>query len=78
MNYVILVYAYNAGILAGIHPCGIITMIAELFGAESKAQVYGHLHAYLHDNEKATKFVKNHTACTCTSMYSVNNRCNML
>ena len=31
------------GILAGIHPCGVITMIGELFGAESKGQVYIHI-----------------------------------
>ena len=33
---------YFAGVLAG-----------ELFGAESKGQVYGHLHAYLFDNESS-------------------------
>ena len=50
-----------AGILAGIHPCGVITMIGELFGAESKGQVYGHLHSYLHDNEISTKNLGDHT-----------------
>lgn len=29
------------GILAGIWPCGIITLISELFISESKTQVYG-------------------------------------
>ena len=34
------------GILAGIHPCGTITLVGELFGAKSKGQVYRHLHSY--------------------------------
>lgn len=42
------------GILAGVHPCGTITLLGELFGAESKGQVYGHLHSYLFDNESLT------------------------
>jgi hypothetical protein len=44
----------TAGILAGMWPCGTITMLGELFGAESKGQVYGHLHSFLHDNHKLT------------------------
>ena len=40
--------------LAGVHPCGIISLIGELFGAESKGQVYGHLHSYFSSNECAT------------------------
>ena len=32
----------HVGILAGVHPCGTIAMVGELFGAESKQQVYGH------------------------------------
>lgn len=35
------------GVLAGIWPCGIIAMVAELFGSESLSQVYGHLHTYM-------------------------------
>ena len=42
------------GILAGVRPCGIIALIGELFGAESKGQVYGLLHSYLTANECAT------------------------
>ena len=38
------------GILAGIWPCGIVTLISELFLAESKSQVYGHLHEFLQTN----------------------------
>lgn len=29
-------------------------MLGELFGAESKGQVYGHLHSYLYDNASST------------------------
>ena len=29
-------------------------MLGELYGAESKGQVYGHIHAYLHDNKTST------------------------
>ncbi len=31
----------------GMWPCGVITLLRELFLAESKAQVYGHLHQFL-------------------------------
>ena len=40
------------GILAGIQPCGIIVLFAELFNAESKSQVYAHLHEFLRKNAK--------------------------
>lgn len=45
------------GILAGVHPCGVIALIGELFGAESKGQVYGHLHSFLSINECATSSI---------------------
>ena len=35
------------GILVGMWPCGVIALLRELFLAESKAQVYGHLHEFL-------------------------------
>jgi hypothetical protein len=35
------------GILAGMWPCGVITLLSELFVAEGKAQVYGHFHQFL-------------------------------
>lgn len=38
------------GLLAGIWPCGVITMLSELYVAESKTQVYGALHDYLSRN----------------------------
>lgn len=31
-------------------PCGVITLIRELFNAESKSQVYAHLHQFLQKN----------------------------
>ena len=42
------------GIVAGVWPCGVITFLGELFGSESKSQVYGMLHAFLHDNKDLT------------------------
>ena len=36
-----------SGILAGVWPCGVITLLSELFISESKSQVYGHLHSFL-------------------------------
>lgn len=39
------------GILAGVWPCGTVTLLGELFGAEGKGQVYGHLHAHVYDNQ---------------------------
>ena len=38
------------GFLAGIWPCGMITMLSELYIAESKTQVYAALHDYLSRN----------------------------
>ena len=46
-------YIYeHTGILAGMWPCGVITFIRELFVAESKSQVYGHVHQFLQDNHE--------------------------
>ena len=45
------------GILAGIWPCGIITMVGELFGAESIMDsgliVYAFLHTFIIENSDA-------------------------
>ena len=49
------VHVFLQGILAGIWPCGTITLLAELFISESKAQVYGALHDFLQSNADATK-----------------------
>ena len=56
---------YNAGILAGVWPCGTVTLIGELYGAESKSQelygaesksqVYGLTHGFLYNNQKSTE-----------------------
>ena len=37
----------TAGILAGIRPCGVIVLLAELFTSESKSQVYAILHEFM-------------------------------
>ena len=42
-------------ILAGIWPCGIITLLAELFIRESKSQVYGAVHDFIRCNPEATE-----------------------
>ena len=42
------------GILAGIWPCGIITLADELFLTESKSQVYGCIHSLIHANPTTT------------------------
>ena len=41
------------GILAGAWPCGTIALVAELFGSESKSQVYGSLHTFVQENHEA-------------------------
>jgi len=35
-------------------PCGTIVMMGELFGSESKSQVYGHTHTFLQRNHERT------------------------
>ena len=45
---------YNIGILAGIWPCGIVTILDELYRAESKGQVYGSIHSFIHSNPTHT------------------------
>ena len=45
--HILLFTLYPIGILAGVRPCGIIVLLAELFRAESKSQVYAILHEYL-------------------------------
>lgn len=40
-----------------IWPCGTITMLGELFGAESKGQVYGYLYSYLYENDAVTSSI---------------------
>ena len=42
------------GILAGMWPCGIVTLVDELYRAESKTQVYGSVHSLMHANPSHT------------------------
>lgn len=46
-NYIHVFTMHHIGILAGVRPCGIIVLLAELFRAESKSQVYANLHEFL-------------------------------
>ena len=48
---------YYTVILARVWPCGTITMLGELYGAESKGQVYGYLHSYLYENDAVTSSI---------------------
>jgi hypothetical protein len=50
-----MVFMDFTGILAGIWPCGMITIVHELFRSEGKAQVYGCLHSYFFENPSSTK-----------------------
>lgn len=47
LNCPSLEYHLIIGILAAVRPCGIIVLLAELFRAESKSQVYANLHEFL-------------------------------
>ena len=42
-----------AGILAGMWPFGIVTLLSELFLSESKTQVYGALHGFFKEAPNA-------------------------
>jgi len=55
--------------LAGIYPCGIITLVTELFGAESKSQVYGTLHAFLAQNKDITESISMLSECMLPLCY---------
>ena len=44
-------------------PCGIITFLGEIFGSESKSQVYGLLHAFLHANKESTSDLRELLKC---------------
>ena len=46
---------YIIGLLAGMWPCGTITLIDELFTSESISQVYGCLHGFIHTNSTNTE-----------------------
>lgn len=60
-NYIVHVYVRHTlfllnvtGILAGMWPCGIVTLVDELYRAESKTQVYGSVHSLMHANPSHT------------------------
>ena len=55
--YWLLSHSYNLGIVVGTWPCGMVAMVGELFGAESKAQVYGNIHTFLHDNSDPIRYL---------------------
>ena len=60
------------GILAGIWPCGIVTLIRELFLAESKSQVYGHLHEFLQTNPEVVSNISKLLMCDVMYFSTVN------
>ena len=43
----LILLACTTGVLAAMYPCGMILVLAELFRAESKSQVYGVIHEFL-------------------------------
>ena len=65
-----LSHSYNLGIVVGTWPCGTVVMVGELFGAESKAQVYGNVHTFLQENSAAMTQLGNYT---CTSSFKYRN-----
>lgn len=44
-----------AGVLAGVWPCGTVTMLGEMFTAESMTQVYAFLHTFMYENKEALR-----------------------
>ncbi|CAH1255647.1 Hypp1583 [Branchiostoma lanceolatum] len=56
--------AISAGVLAFLKPCNIILGLHELYLAESKSQVYGHLHSLLSRSEMGkTEYIIYDDAC---------------
>ena len=53
-----LVYDHFPGIVVGAWPCDTVVWMSELFGAESKAQVYGTLHTFLQENADSTSDIR--------------------
>ena len=53
----IMVFNFSAGILAVIWPCGIVTLLDELYRAESNTQVYGSVHSLFHINPTHTSHI---------------------
>ena len=61
INYTLYVLDVCVGLLAGIWPCGTITLIVELFTSESISQVYGCLHGFIHTNPTNTESIRRYT-----------------
>ena len=59
-------------------PCGIITFIRELFIAESKSQVYGHLHDFLLKNEGAASSLSKFTNFVCNVSIAIYKSVNVI
>ena len=59
------------GVLAGILPCGVISMLEELFRAEAKCQVYGSIHSLLRANPVETSEISKLNRCTVLVYYIV-------
>lgn len=54
------------GIMAGMRPCGVIVLLAELFISESLPQVYGSLHEFYACNPiAASKTSKRNAVVLC-------------
>ena len=51
------------GVMLGAWPCGIIVLLGELFGAESRSQVYALLHTFLMKNSSSTKEIRKDCNC---------------
>ena len=52
-------------------PCGTVVMIGELYGAESKGQVYGNVHTFLSENTEAADKLGNTTYIHTTFLYGI-------
>ena len=70
-----LVFVHCVGILAGIRPCGVIVLFAELFTAESKSQVYAHLHELIRKKPAFSNKLGKHI---WLYMYSFISLCNIM
>jgi len=53
-NYALFI-SCKTGVFAIAKPCSIVVNLKELFGSESKSQVYGHLHELLEQPEMSNK-----------------------
>ena len=63
-NFVTPLHFVILGILAGMWPCGIVVLVAELFRAESKAQVYAALHELLTNHLRASSDLSKYSKTT--------------